>query len=270
MNSFKGFISFIIDILKLRHMIFAMAKNDFKVRYLGSYLGIVWAFIQPITTICVMWFVFEIGFRTSAVQNVPFILWLSTGMIPWFFLNEAIVSGTNSIIDQAFLVKKVVFRVSILPVIKICASLFIHAIFGLFLVAMYLLYGYCPTLHYIQIFYYLLGMCMLILGISWITSALTVFVRDVGQIVGVILQLVFWATPIFWSLNTVPSIWHKFFYLNPAYFIVEGYRNTFIYGKWFWEQDIMAIMYFWGVTVILFVVGALVFKRLRPHFADVL
>lgn len=270
MNSLKGFFLFIIDILKLRHMIFAMAKNDFKVRYLGSYLGMIWAFVQPVMTICVMWFVFEVGFRAGAVQKVPFILWLATGMIPWFFLSEAITSGTNAVVDQAFLVKKVVFRVGILPVIKICSSLFIHAIFVLFLISMYLIYGYYPTLHYLQIPYYLLATCLLILGISWITSALTVFARDIGHLVVVLLQLFFWVTPIFWSLSLVPSGWRKFFYLNPVYFIVEGYRNTFIDGKWFWEQDIMITMYFWGITILLFVVGALVFKRLRPHFADVL
>lgn len=105
--------------IKSRHIIFELARQDLKARYLGSYLGIVWAFIQPVISILIFWFVFQVGFKSTPVNNVPFILWLTAGMVPWFFFSDSILGATNSILDNSFLVKKVLFRVSILPITRV-------------------------------------------------------------------------------------------------------------------------------------------------------
>ncbi|MEQ8171616.1 MAG: ABC transporter permease, partial [Candidatus Eremiobacterota bacterium] len=95
------------------------------------------------------------------------------------------------------------------------------------------------------------------------------FIRDLSQVIGVILQFFFWLTPIFWSLKMVPEKMHWFFKMNPVYYITEGYRETFIYKIWFWEHPCL-MLYFWGFTLTVFVLGALIFRKLRPHYADVL
>lgn len=87
-------------------MIFRLSKNDFMVKYAGSYFGIIWAFVQPMVTILLYWFVFQMGFRSGAVGETPFVLWLIAGMIPWFYFSDAISTGTNSLIEYSYLVKK--------------------------------------------------------------------------------------------------------------------------------------------------------------------
>ncbi|MCI5121252.1 MAG: ABC transporter permease, partial [Candidatus Electrothrix sp. AUS4] len=96
-----------------------------------------------------------------------------------------------------------------------------------------------------------------------------VFVKDVSEIIGVLLQIGFWATPIFWDVSTISPDHRWIFKLNPACYIIQGYRNTFINHIWFWETATVSI-YFISISSIFFVLGAIVFKRLRPHFGDVL
>ena len=236
---------------------------------MGNVLGIAWAFIQPTATILIFWFVFQVGFKSKPVDNFPFILWLVTGMFPWFFFAEALTTGTNSVISNSFLVKKVVFRVSLLPIIPLLSALVIHTFFIFFMFAMFIYYGYTPSIYWVQVIYYLFATFVLVLGISWITSSVVVFFRDIGQFIAMVIQFGFWLTPIFWSIKMVPEDYHWIIKLNPVVYIIEGYRNSMIYHRWFWE-DLNMTLYFWGVTAFVFILGALTFKKLRPHFADVL
>lgn len=269
LNTIRIMIAFFYDIIKNRRLLISLAKNDIKVRYLGSYLGIMWAFIQPLFTICIMWFVFSVGFKTVPVSGVPFILWLIAGMIPWFFISDVMISSANSIIENSYLVKKIVFRVALLPLIKIISALFIHLFFIIFLLVIFSLYGYYPSWYSLQLVYYLFAAVCILIGFSFITSAFTVFMRDFGQFIGVLVQFLFWATPIFWSLKMIPAKYQIYFYLNPVIYITEGYRETLIYKEWFWQHPIRFI-YFWSVTIGLFVIGGILFRKLKPHFADVL
>lgn len=255
--------------MRQHKLILSLSKSDFKKRYFGSYLGILWAFVQPLISILLFWFVFQVGFRSTPVNDVPFILWLSCAIIPWNFFADAVSSATNSIQESSYIVKKVVFKLEILPVVKIYASLFVHLFFVIFLLAMFLFYGYGFSVYYLQVFYYLLATILLVLGISWITSALVLFLKDTAQIVAMLLQIGFWLTPIFYTLETVPEKYWFFFKMNPMYYITNGYRNTFIYKQWFW-QDMKLTIYFWIVTLILLVAGYVLFKKMKPHFADVL
>lgn len=269
MHFLRHFLWFIKDISNSRKLIIELTKKDLQSRYLGSYLGIFWAFIQPTITILIFWFVFQVGFKARPVDDFPFILWLMCGMIPWFFFSESLSCATNSVLDNSYLVKKVVFRVSILPLIKILSALFVHVFFILFLFLMFAIYHYEPTVHNLQVIYYLICTIALVVGLSWITSSLVIFLKDVGQVVAMMLQFGFWLTPIFWSLKMVPEKFHFIIKLNPFYYIAEGYRDAFIYHKWFWEHAHLT-PYFWVLTGTLFLCGAYVFRRLRPHFADVL
>jgi len=249
-----------------------MTKRDFKANYLGSYFGLLWAFIQPLVTILVFWFVFTVGFKSGPTSTgCPFILWFIAGIIPWFFIADALAQGTSSIVAYSYLVKKVVFRVSTLPIIKIFSSLIVHIALIIIMLLMFMMYGYYPTIYWLQIPYYVIATFFLILGISWITSSLNVFTKDIGQIVAVILQVGFWMTPILWEFSMVSKypLMAGLLKLNPAFYIVQGYRDSLIYNKFIWENWEWTL-YFWCVTMFIFILGAVVFRKLRPHFADVL
>jgi len=266
----KEFYRFLKHIFENRRLLFTLSSNDFKQQYLGSYLGVTWAILRPLLFIGVMWFVFGVGFKSKPVDDgTPFILWLLCGMIPWFFFADAIGKGMNAVVSNAFLVKKVAFRVSILPLVKVISSLYIHIVFVLILLFIFLLYGFEPTIYWLQIPYLMLCTILLLLGFGWLTSAIKVFVKDVGEIIGVVIQFGFWLTPIFWSIDIIPKEYQSIIKLNPMFYIIDGYRNALINQKWFWE-DMNQTLYFLTLTFFILGLGAIVFKRLRPHFGDVL
>ena len=190
-------------------------------------------------------------------------------MFPWNFFSEGINAATYSIISNSFLVKKVVFRVSLLPLVQISSALIIHIFFVCLTFVLFLLYGYMPSIYALQVLYYLFASICLVFGMSLITASLVVFLKDVGQCVSMCLQFGFWLTPIFWNLQQIPERYRWIIEMNPMYYITQGYRDAFINHKWFWEMG-MTNLYFWGITLFLMILGIKIYKKLRPHFADVL
>ena len=163
------------EIYRNRRLVFSLAKNDFKTKYAGSYFGTVWAFIQPIVTICVYWFVFGLALRNGSDKGVPFVLWLIAGLIPWFFFQEGLTGGTNALLEYNYLVKKVVFNIRILPVVKVFSAVFVHCFFVVIVLVIYTCRGYPPSLYALQLVYYSFCIFMLILAVTYMTSAAVVF-----------------------------------------------------------------------------------------------
>ena len=265
----KRFYYFLRLLVLQKHLIVSMAKREVAKQYVGSLLGFIWTFIQPLVLILVLWVVFSLGFRVRPTQNVPFVVWLTAGMAPWFAFSDMITGSAQIVVANAHLVKKTVFQSQILPVIKIVAALITHTIFLTILILLILFNKVPITIYYLQFFYYLACLAFLALGVGWLVSCLNVFVRDVAQIVGVIVQIGFWATPIFWDINIMPEQLHSYIKLNPMFYIVQGYRETFLYGIGFWHHPLQTL-WFWFFTGVMFVFGALVFQKLKPQFADVL
>ena len=272
---FRKFVSLPIELYQNRKLIWKLSKNDFKTRFAGSYLGIFWAFVQPVVTIVVYWLVFDKGLNVGSTLSrtgisVPFVLWLTAGLVPWFYFQEAIMNGTNALIEYNYLVKKVVFKISILPIIKIMSALFVHIFFVVFVIILFACYGYYPDLYTLQVIYYSFCMFMLVLAICYTTCSVVIFFRDLSQIISILLQVGTWATPIMWQISIIHNRWLLlFFQLNPMYYVVNGYREALIEKSWFFENVYMTI-YFWGFVAVIFAIGALIFKRLKVHFADVL
>lgn len=261
-----------VELYQSRHLIWKLAKNDFKKRYAGSYLGAVWAMVQPVVTVVMYYIVFDVIMgdgRPVADDTIPYVLFLTAGLVPWFYFNEALQNGTNSMLEYNYLVKKVVFKISILPIIKIIAATFIHVFFACVLLVIAAVYGYYPSIYTIQLLYYSFCMFILVLGMCYTTCAVMVFFKDLGQIINIALQIGMWATPILWDIETIGPTAQMLVKINPLVYIVNGYRSTIFEKSWFFE-DFYSTMYFWIFTVVIFGIGALVFKRLKVHFADVL
>ena len=248
----KKILALPAELYQNRKLVLSLAKNDFKTKYAGSYLGIVWAFIQPIVTILVYWFVFSVGLKAGTVSDYPFVLYLVSGIVPWFFF-------------------QVVFKISILPIVKIISALFVHVFFVVFALILCACYGYTPSLYTLQIIYYSICTFLLVLGLVYATSAIVIFFRDLTQIISIFLQVGVWLTPIMWDINMLSSHpWLiKLFKLNPMYYVVTGYRDSMLGHVGIWNHASWTI-YFWVVTILLFGLGSVIFKRLKPHFADVL
>ena len=134
-------------------------------------------------------------------------------------------------------------------------------------------YGYMPDLYVLQVLYYSLGVLILALGMSYLTSAVSVFFPDMRQIVNIALQVGIWATPIMWNIDDmkqkIPGAVMVILKMNPLYYIVQGYREALIDKRWFFEHPGMTV-YFWCFTAAVCILGVTVFKRLKVHFEDVL
>lgn len=260
---------FFIDLYSKKRLVINLAKNDVKSRYAGSFFGIIWAFIQPLVTILVFWYVFQVGFKNSPVNNIEFILWFVAAYIPWIYFNDGVLSAANCFFEYNYLVKKIKFRTSILPIVKVISASFIHMFFIAFVWFIYFAYGYGFKLIWLQTFYYSFCVFCLIIGISWIVSSISVFFKDFSQIVNIVLQIGFWLTPVFWAPDNISKSVLTVLKFNPMYYIVQGYRDCFISGIWFWQRG-MINLYYWCVVFIIFVFGAVIFRKLRPHFADMI
>ena len=269
-----------VELYKNRKLIARLSYNDFKTRFSGSFFGIFWAFVQPVVTIMVFWFVFEHGLRVGATEvadgiMVPFVLFLVSGLVPWFFFSEALNSGTNALLGYSYLVKKVVFQISILPIVKVISALFVHVFFICFALVLFMFMGHFPGWYVLQIIYYSAGLFLLVLALSYLTCSVVVFFKDLREIINIVLTMGIWMTPILWNLEEMarrtanPGLWITVFNLNPVYYVVSGYRNSLISQTGFWERPIVSL-YFWGLVAVVGIIGMLTFKRLRVHFADVL
>lgn len=272
----KKIIDFVYQLYKNRKLIIRLSINDFKTKYAGSYLGIIWAFIQPIVTVLVYWFVFQIGLNVAKVTtgegvNIPYVLWFVTGLVPWFFFQDALSNGTSTLLEYSYLVKKVVFDINILPIVKVISALFVHMFFVIFMIVLYAGYGYYPNIYYLQVIYYSVCTFVYAIGLAYAASAIVVFFKDLTQIINIVLQIGIWMTPIMWNIDNVnlPPTLLKIFKLNPMYYIINGYRDTLINKVYFWEHVELTV-YFWTVTIILLFIGITIFKKLKSHFADVL
>ena len=262
----KDFFSEIYD---KRQLIYELSKRSFQQQYMGSYLDFVCVFLQPLIFISVLYAVFTIGLRSGRSMEVPFVVYLITGMIAWNFFAE-ILNGTPGVIkNHAFLVSKVDFRLSILPIVKILSVVIPHFVFILIAMAVCWYNGISPSIYTLQVFYYLFGMIALLLGLGWMTSSTSLFVKDVANIVKIIVQFGFWLTPIFWTIERIPATYQWIIKLNPMYYIVSGYRDSLVYNIPFWTRP-TETLYFWVLTLVFLYFGITIFSKLRPHFAEVI
>ncbi|MEK4239852.1 ABC transporter permease [Paenibacillus sp. FSL H7-0714] len=268
-KSLKQILKFGRDFFVNRTLIMNLAKNDFKTKYASSYLGVLWGFINPLLTIATYWFVFQVGLRSGDIGDTPFIIWFIAGIIPWFFFSEALSSGTNSFAEYSYLVKKVVFKIELLPLVKIFSAFFVQLFFIVFIFVVYAFYGHLPTIYSLQLIYYVFCLVVLIVSLTFLTSAVVLFFKDLNQIIAVILQMGFWFTPIGWPVSMLSDFWAGVFKLNPMFYIVQGYRDSLIDHIFFFDRPYQTI-YFWLFCLVMFTFSLKVFKKLRPHFSDVL
>ena len=245
------------------------AKNDLKKRYAGSVLGAIWAYIQTAMMVVIYWFVFQYGLRNGAVDGVPFLPWFISGMMPWLMFSDIINSCMNCMAEYSYIVKKVVFNIDIIPASKIAVCLFIYAFFLVVIVIVTLCNHLFTGFYILQSILYLIAALLLAVPIGYAVCTVSVFFKDLGQIIAIILNMLMWATPIAWPATIVPEGLRWIIKLNPMYFVVSGVRNSLIYGIPI-TADIPYLFYFAGCVCALWAVCIPIYRRLVPHLADIL
>jgi ABC-type polysaccharide/polyol phosphate export permease len=188
----------------------------------------------------------------------------------WMFVNDSINNATNSIRSYSYLVKKVVFPVDTIPVISIVASSIVGIFLFLIAIIVSSAFGYFPNI--LLLLYYILAACAFILAFTRVTSAVTALVPDFGQLFSILMQLMFWFTPIMWNINMVSGypVLENIIKCMPFSYLVTGFREVFIGGNLITQNHMIFTIVFWVITIFLFVWGNSVFKRSKKDFADVL
>lgn len=245
------------------------ARNDFKKRYAGSNLGILWAYIQTIMMVVIYWIVFQYGLKNGSVDGVPFLPWFISGMMPWLLFSDIINSTLNCMPEYSYIVKKVVFDVDIIPACKIAVCIFIYIFFLVITIIVAICNHLFTGIFILQTIFYFIALIMLVIPIAYASCTINVFFKDFGQIVTVVLNVLMWATPIVWDIAMLPEKWQWIFKLNPVFYIVSGFRNSLIYGIPV-TANLSYMFYFIAIVAALWAVCIPVYRRLLPHLADIL
>lgn len=265
----KNLTLFFTDIFKHRNLIAFLAKHEFVARYTRTLGGMLWSILNPLATVLVFWFVFSVGLKITTPSEVPFLLYFVSGLVPWLLFNEVVTTSTNGIRDNLNLIKKTPFPSEIYPFVYILASSFTHIIY-LIIVLILMWFNELPISVYIlQLPFYYCCLVFFMVGLCWILSALNVLHRDIGQGLPILLNLWFWSTPLIWSVDMIPEKYNWIILFNPIVYVVEGYRSSLLYQAPFWES-INAGIYFFIISVIIFLLGGAIFNKFKIEFADAL
>ena len=254
-----------------RELIAQMTRREVVGRYKGSVMGLAWSFFNPILMLGVYSFVFSVVFKSrwgidGGEDKAQFAVVLFVGMIVHGLFAEVLNRAPGLILANVNFVKKVVFPLEVLPVVSLGTALF-HSMVsvGVLLIAFFACNGY---LHWTAIFvpFVLLPLAILALGIAWMLSSLGVFLRDVGQIIGLITTAMLFLAPVFYPVSAVPEEIRPWLLANPLTFIIEQARNVVIWGK---MPDWSGLGLFALCAIAVAWLGFAWFQRTRKGFADV-
>lgn len=255
-----------------RELIWQFTKREVLGRYKGSALGLVWSFITPLLMLLIYTFVFSVIFKArwgntlSDSSQAGFALTLFTGLIAFGVFSECINRAPGLIVSSPNYVKKVVFPLEILPV-SVLGSALINSLISLsiLLAANLIFHGFIPwTIIFLPLMY--LPLALLCLGLGWFLASLGVFIRDVGQLTGVVVQVLFYMTPIFYPTEAIPERLRFVLYLNPLTFIINHFRRVILWGQLPDWSEFLVITILTGVVCML---GYIWFMKSKKTFADV-
>lgn len=256
------------------HLLGELVKRDFSMRFTGSALGVAWAVLQPLSLVILYWFVFTVIFPASASAprvsgrdlaggTGPYVLFLISGLLPWIGFNEGIIRGTTSIVDNAALVRKLTFRSELLVAVPSLSAVIFELIgLGLFLIWIGLQGGSLWNLWLLP--FALALQLTLQIGIAWLLAVLFVFFRDVVQVLGFLLSILFYLSPI---LYAVPPKWEAYFAWNPLAPLLGLFRSAVLGSPLPSPGSFVLLL---AVAVAAFAGGLTVFRRAQPSLADLI
>lgn len=252
-----------------KDQILRIAQIQLKIQYSSTKLKLLWTFLNPTIQVLTYWLVFQVGLQVrSAVEGVPYIAWMYTGLVPWLFISATLVSGAGSIVAMRNIVMNMKYPLSTIPVASVCTELCSHLLNLVVLILVQLICGVRYDLHFFGLFYFVFCAWSFLVGYSLLFSALHVIARDTQRLIQALIRLLFFFTPIAWAPQE-HTIMDVIIRLNPFAYIIEGYRGAMLLGG---DYHIVTLqhIYFWLVTSAMFLGGCVVHMTLRPKFADYL
>jgi lipopolysaccharide transport system permease protein len=253
------------DLWSYRELLYFLTWRDIKVRYKQTTLGAAWAIIQPLATMLLFTLVFN---RLAGLDTgrVPYPLFAYTGLLIWMFFSNAVLNGTNSLINNTNLITKVYFPRAFIPAAAVAAGLVDLAIAGMILVGLIIYYGITPAWGLALVPFFLLLSVILALAVGMFISALTVKYRDLRHALPFLIQFWMFASPIIYPATSVPGGWRYLIALNPLTGIIEGFRASLFGGGFDPLATVAAVV----VTLAMFAGSFYLFRRIEETFADII
>ncbi|WPB57801.1 ABC transporter permease [Xylophilus sp. GOD-11R] len=259
------------SLLVNRHLIVQLVRREISGRYRGSFLGVLWTFVNPLLMLAIYTFIFGYVFksrwRSDAASPIEFSVVIFAGVMLHTLIAECINKAPTLIVGQTNFVKKVIFPLHCLAWVTVGSALF-HTLISIFifLVAVAFMQGslsigilWMPVL--------IAPFALMVAGVVWVVAALGVYLRDIGQLMGLMSSVLMFLAPIFYPLQSVPDRFRAILYLNPLTFVVEQVRAVAIWGQ---PVDWVGWCVYTAVSFLVAACGLTVFQRLRSGFADVL
>ena len=251
-------------------LIYSFAKRDLLGRYKGSALGIAWAVLTPVVMIAIFTFIFAgiFGARFGAGDSHwDYALYLFCGLLPWTMFQETVQQSSNTIVANANLVKRVVFPLETLPAAQAFAALGnqLFATIALLIATVFIRQNLQLTTLWLPVLP--IPQLLLALGAAWLIASLGVFLRDIAQVIPLLLMAWLYLTPIIYPESIVPERFRWFIGINPFTSLVRSYRRVFLDGL---APDWGGLLYFTLVALVVFLFGYWWFARTRKNFADVI
>lgn len=255
MNVFK-------NIYNYRELLKNNVKKEIRGKYKNSALGVIWTFLNPLLQLLVYALIFPLILKTTQPYYIVFVC---VGLVPWTFFTTSVAQSAWTIIANGNIVKKVYFPREILPLSVVTSAMVNFLISTIIIVAFCIVYGLGLTKYIIFFPVILLVQYILQLGIAFVLSAATVYFRDLEHFIQIVLQVMFYATPIVYSVETIASPFKAILNLNPMAHIINGYRSIFYYQT---MPDIKALGIVFILSVILCIAGYFIFRKLQKGFAE--
>lgn len=251
------------------YLIRRLAEFQIKITNKNNYLGVAWELINPTIQIMIYWFVFGLGFRSNRIiEGTPFIYWLIVGICMWFFINQGILEGTKAITTKYNQVAKMNFPLSILPSYLVVSKFYAHLMLLFIIMLLCAIGGYLPTMYTIQLLIFVPYTLIFTMVISLLTSTLGIIIRDTQMVIQASMRIIFFVSSILYLPTN--QIVLNVIKLNPIYFIVEGYRYSILYHKWFFSDHWKLIIYNLALLLVIYIIGAYLHIKYREKFADYL
>lgn len=247
-----------------RELLYFLTLRDVKVRYKQTLLGVSWVLLQPLLTTIVFTIFLGVLLQVPS-DGTPYVLFVYAGLLPWTFFSAAIISSSNSLVNNAHLITKVYFPRAILPISAVGARLLDLAIAFLVLICLMAYYRVGLTWALLLLPLLVALTMLLALGVGMVTSAINVKYRDVGVLVPVLLQLWMYASPVVYPASLVPARWQRVYELNPLVGLIGNFRAAALGGPIDWT----ALAWSVGTIVGLLVYASFLFRRMETHFADI-
>jgi len=250
------------ELYNYRELLKTNIKKEIRGKYKGSWLGVLWTFLNPLLMLAVYAFVFPYILRVE-VEN--YTIFMIVALIPWNFFTTAIQTGTGSVVANGNILKKVYFPREIIP-ISITTSQLVNFLITCIIMFAFILFSGVGFSFYLLLFPILILIQYIItLALTFVLSALTVFVRDIDHFVSVILTLGFYATPIVYQADMLPEKFQWVLKINPIAQLVESYRDILYYHR---LPDLMMMGIWGGLSIILLASGYMIFKKLEKSFVE--